>query len=69
MANANVFETTMYEMLLIQLLFFLIGYVIGLDHNRRMEWFSYLWHIFTLVYLSMLLKFITFMIQKYIDDA
>jgi len=69
MANVNVFETTMYEMLLIQLLFFVIGYVIGLDHNRRMEWFSYLWHIFMLIYLSMILKFIIFIIQKYIDDA
>jgi hypothetical protein len=69
MAQDNVFEITMYEMMLIQMLFFLLGYVIGLDHNRRMEWFSYLWHIFTLIYLSMILRFITFMIQKYIETA
>jgi hypothetical protein len=72
MAQDNAFEIskyeiTMYEMMLIQTLFFALGYIIGLDHPRRMEWFSYLWHIFMLIYLSMILKFITYMIQKYIE--
>ena len=72
MAQDNVFEMTKYEitlgsMMLIQTIFFVLGYIIGLDHPRRLEWFSYVWHIFMLIYLSMILKFIIFMIQKYID--
>jgi hypothetical protein len=69
MAQNNAFEMTLYEMMLIQILFFALGYIIGMDHNRRMEWFSYLWHIFMLIYLSMILKFITYMIQKYIETV
>ena len=69
MAQDNAFEITMYEMTLIQFIFFVLGYVIGLDHPRRLEWFSYVWHIFMLIYLSMILKFIIYMIQKYIDSV
>ena len=66
MSQDYVFEITIYEMILIQIVFFIMGYVIGLEHIRRVEWFSYLWHICMFIFMSIMFKNILYLTNEYI---